>query len=407
MNGLSRVSTFAFTVLFGGVCSGCTSDDASPPAGVGGGGTGGSGGIPTGGTGGTGTPMGGAAGNGGTSGGAGGSAPSGGTGGSGSSGKAPDGFTLTPGLTIVDSPDCSGSLSVSCSGYCATTSQEMNGCQALGIARIVSDLARDDDGMFMSFQGSGSSTLSSVDAASGTLVELARPPGDNMHPDLALDATTLYFDSNNPRDNMVNNTLYAIPRAGGEITELLPGMPNSSVFVVTGGRLYAKIALDPEVHEIELSDGTTTVHERDVTSMELDGNDIVFAEGGNLYRAPNADLSGASLLGTPATTLLGVSADFVFAVGGQDAERAVRRFPKAGGAGEVVRTLGNGELAALASDAIVFTHTDGARHYVCTVTLAGASPTIHGYVDAAPQIIAADAQHAYATVGFNLVRLKR
>jgi hypothetical protein len=283
----------------------------------------------------------------------------------------------------------------------------MNGCQALGLARIVSDLARDDDGMFLSFQGSGSSTLSSVDAASGTLVELARPPGDNMHPDLALDATTLYFDSNNPRDNMVNPTLYAIPRAGGEITELLSGMPNSSVFVVTGGRLFAKVALEPEVHEIDLADAATTVHERDVTSMELDGNDILFAEGGNLYRAANADLSAASLLGMPATTLLGVSSDFVFAVGGEAAERAVRRFPKAGGAGEVVRTLGDGELAALASDAIVFTHTEGSRHFLCTVTLAGAAPTILGYVDSAPQIIGADAQHAYATVGFNLVRMKR
>ncbi len=97
----------------------------------------------------------------------------------------------------------------------------------------------------------------------------------------------------------------------------------------------------------------------------------------------------------------------MYALGGADTERAVRRFPKAGGSGQVVDALDSAALVALANDALAFTHKNSSRYYICAVGLDGNSPTIHGYVSSAPDLLAADEHYIYATVGFNMLRLKR
>ena len=280
-----------------------------------------------------------------------------------------------------------------------TAEHETNGCQALATARIFSEVARDSNGTYFSEQRSGSSSLWSADPATGALVQLAQPSGDNMHIRLALDDQLLYFIS--------DETLYSIPRGGGQPTQLLPNLPNPDRFAVVAGRMFAKVALSPEVDEIDLTQGTTTKHDSDVTSLLRDGNDLYFAVDNAVYRAPGGDYSAATMLGSPATTLLGFASDSVYALGGADTERAVRRFPKAGGGGQAVYALDSAGHAALANDALAFTHKNGTRYYICTAGLDGNSPTIHGYVSSAPDLLAADEQYIYATVGFNMVRLKR
>lgn len=318
----------------------------------------------------------------------------------GGSTKAPDGFMLAPGVDLSGEPaTCSGFPDVSCSGRCTTAMQEANGCQALAAARIFSEIARDASGIFVSEQGSSNSHLWSIDAATGTLVELAKQPGDNMHLRLALDDQRLFFIS--------DRTLFSVPRAGGEPSQLLPALPNANEFAVVGGRMFAKIALDPEVHEIDLAQGTSIVHERDATSLLRDGDDLFFAQAGDLYRAVGADIAAASKIASPVTTILGLVGDSLYAVGGAEAERAVRRFPMAGGNGETVFTLGAKGLVALANDGIAFTRQDGARHYVCTAGLDGKAPTVHGYLSTAPSLLAVDEHHVYVTFGFNMVRMKR
>jgi hypothetical protein len=319
---------------------------------------------------------------------------------SGGSAKAPDGFMVASGVDLSGEPaTCSGFPDVSCSGRCTTQTQEANGCQALAAVRVFTEFARDASGIFVSEQRSGSSSLWSIDAATGTLVQLAEPPGDNMHLRLALDDQLLYFIS--------ARTLFSVPRAGGEPSQLLPELPNSDQFAVVGGRMFAKIALDPEVHELDWAQGTSTVHQRDATSLLRDGNDLYFAEAGALYRAVGADMAAAAMLASPVTTILGFVGDSLYAVGGADTERAVRRFPKAGGNGETVFTLGAKALAALANDRVAFTRQDGARHYICSVGLDGKAPTIHGYLSTAPSLLAVDEHYVYVTFGFNMVRMKR
>jgi hypothetical protein len=311
-----------------------------------------------------------------------------------------DGIVPAPGLDLTgDAANCDGVSNTSCSGHCVTAQQETNGCQALATARIFSEVARDSNGTYFSEQRSSSSSLWSADPATGALVQLAEPPGDNMHLRLALDDQLLYFIS--------DQTLYSIPRGGGQPTQLLPNLPNPDKFAVVAGRMFAKVALSPEVDEIDLTQGTTTKHDSDVTSLLSDGNDLYFAVGNAVYRAQGGDYSAATMLASPATTLLGFASDSVYALGGTDTDRAVRRFPKAGGSGQVVYALGSVGLAALANDALAFTHKNGTRYYICTVGLDGSSPTIHGYLSSAPDLLAADEHYIYATFGFNMVRLKR
>jgi hypothetical protein len=307
---------------------------------------------------------------------------------------------IAPGVDLSGEPaTCTGYPDVSCSGQCPTATQEANGCQALAAARIFSEVARDAKGIFISEQRSSSSSLWSIDGATGTLVQLAEPPGDNMHLRLALDDQLLYFIS--------NRTLYSVPRAGGEPTQLLPDLPNANEFAVIGGRMFAKIALEPELHEIDIAQGTSTVHGRDTTSLLGDGNDLYFGEAGSLYRAVGADMSAASMLASPVAIILGFVGDSLFAIGGADAERAIRRFPKGGGNGELVIGLGSKGLAALANDGVAFTFPDGGRHYVCTAGLDGKAPTVHGYLSTEPSLLAVDEHYVYATFGFNMVRMKR
>lgn len=351
------------------------------------------------------SPNSGAAGNGGTSSGVGGAMSSGGVsagsaGAQSGNGKAPDGFMVTSGVDLSGEPTkCTGYPDVECSGRCPTDKQEINNCQAVAAARIFSEVARDASGNFISEQRSSSSALWSIDAATGTLMPLAQPPGDNVHLRMALDEQLLYFIS--------DRTLFSVPRAGGEPSQLLPELPNTEQFAVLGGRLFAQISLDPELHEIDLAQGTSVVHDRDATSLLRDGNDLYFAEGGSLYLAVGANIAGATNIASPVTTILGFVGDSLYAIGGADAERTVRRFPKAGGTGEVVVTLGAKGVAALANDAVAFSRPDGTKHYVCTVGLDGKSPTVHGYLSSQPALLAADAGHVYATFGFNMVRMKR
>jgi len=315
-------------------------------------------------------------------------------------GSGVDGFTLAPGLELLNDPTtCDGFSNVACSGHCVTKTAETNGCGALATARIFSEFVRDEHGLYASEQRSGSSSLWSVDPTSGTLMQLAQPPGDNMHLRLALGDDQLYFIS--------NKTLFSVPRTGGPIAELLPNLPNAIQFVVLGGSMFAKIALDPELDELALAGGAKTVHMRDATSLARDGNNLYFAEAGTLYRTTGADLATAAVLGSSVTTILGFSGDWLYALGGTGAERAIRRFPKAGGNGTLVFSLGATGLAALANDAIAFTRQVGTRQYVCTVDLEGKAPTIRGYLAAAPALLAADEHYVYVTMGFNMVRVKR
>ncbi len=372
----SLVAWVALTLALGG----CGNDEASPPNASSAGSSGSSGNA-----------------SGGSAAGSGGAQA---TGGASGSGKAPDGFTIAPGVDLSGEPaTCSGFPDIACSGRCTTQMQEANGCQALAAARVFSEIARDASGTFISEQRSSSSSLWSIDGATGTLLQLAEPPGDNMHLRLALDDQLLYFIS--------NHTLYSVPRAGGEPSELLPELPNANEFAVVGGRMFAKIALEPEVHELDWAQGTSVVHNRDTTSLLREGTDLYFAEAGTLYRAVGADIAAASMLASPVTTILGFVGDSLYAVGGADTERAVRRFPKAGGNGEVVFTLGAQGLAALANDGVAFTRQDGSRHYVCTVGLDGKTPTVHGYLSTAPSLLAADEHYVYVTFGFNMARMER
>ena len=377
------VAWVALTFALGG----CGNDETSPShaASAGSGGSSGSGvGATNGGVGGT-TSAGGAAGSGGAQAG---------------SGKAPDGFMVTSGVDLSGDPAaCTGFPDIACSGRCPTEQQEANNCQALAAARIFSEVARDGNGNFISEQRSGSSALWSIDGATGTLLKLAQPPGDNMHLRMALDEQLLYYIS--------DRTLFSVPRAGGEPSQLLPELPFTQQFAVAGGRLFAKISLDPEVHEIDLAQGTSVVHERDATSLLRDGDDLYLAVAGALYRATGGDVPAAANIASPVTTILGLVGDSIYAIGGVDAERTVRRFPKTGGNGEVVVTLGAKGIAALANDGVAFSRQDGTRHYVCSVGLDGKSPTVHGYLTTQPALLAADAGHVYATYGFNLVRMKR
>jgi hypothetical protein len=380
VNKSSRLSKRSLALCAGLLfaLSGCGKDDDSPSASAGSGGLGSTGGT-------TGTS---------------GAAGSGGSQAVGGTGSAPDGFTLTPGLDLSNDPGkCDGVSSISCSGHCVTKTEETTGCQALATARIFSEVARDDNGIFFSEQRSSSSSLWSVDPASGTLVQLAEPPGDNMHLRLALGDEVLYFVS--------NRTLYSVPRTGGEPTELLPELPNTNLFEVVDQRLFAKISLDPEVHELDLAGGAPLVHNLDPTSFARDGNDLYYAESDSLYQSAGADLSAVTALGAPATKILGITGDRLYALGGTGEERAVHRFSKTGNDGEVVFVLGSTGLAALASDAVAFTRQDGSRHYICTVDLEGNAPTIHGYLPDAPALLAADETFVYATMGFNLIRIRR
>jgi hypothetical protein len=78
--------------------------------------------------------------------------------------------------------------------------------------------------------------------------------------------------------------------------------------------------------------------------------------------------------------LLGIAGDWIHAVGGAATERAIRRFPKAGGAGEQLRPLGAKEMASLTDDALLFTRQDGARLYICASAVDGKNPTIYGFL---------------------------
>ena len=110
----------------------------------------------------------------------------------------------------------------------------------------------------------------------------------------------------------------------------------------------------------------------------------------------------------PVETLLGISGDWIHAVGGAGAERATRRFPKAGGAGERLRTLAAKEMASLADDALLFTRQEGARLYLCASGLDGKSPTIYGFLQTSELgFLTADHNFVYAVHGFNMVRFKR
>lgn len=343
----------------------------------------------------------GAAGTGGSSGdGSGGAlAGAGGKAGSTSSG-VPDGFTLAPGLTLLDVPECDDFSSTSCNGHCVTTAEPSNGCQAVLLVLAVSEFARDDAGLYFSRQASSYSLLYELAADTGAPLELARPPGDNVSVGLSLADDLLYFD--------VRSTLFSIPRAGGDISEPLAQLPVTGQFVVVGDRVFSDDPFDPEVHEIDLNDGSTVVHPRNVTSMLRDGTDLYFVEADTLYLASGAKFDATRELAPgPVGTLLGIEGDHVYALGGTDSERAVRRFPKTGGTSELIRTLGSKGTAALGPDAVVFTHTERDREFVCTVDLAGKHPTIHGYLPAAPSLLAASANHLYAAIGFNLVRLAR
>jgi hypothetical protein len=140
-----------------------------------------------------------------------------------------------------------------------------------------------------------------------------------------------------------------------------------------------------------------------------DGSDLYFAEAGMLKKAAGADLDAATMLAPgPVETLLGISGDWIYGVGGADAERAVRRFPKGGGGGEVLRTLGAKEMASLGDDALLFTRQDGARQYVCAAGLDGKNPTIYGFLETSGlSFLTADSNFIYAVKGFNMVRFKR
>jgi hypothetical protein len=325
----------------------------------------------------------------------------GGAAGAPASGAVPAGFTLTSGLQLLDVPKCDDFNNTSCSGNCVTEDTATNGCQAVALVRIFSELARDENGTYFSLQGSGNSDLAKLDPTTGMLVDLAAPPGDNEHVRLALGDDVIYFDS--------QNALFSIPRAGGAITPLLPHLPFVNQFVVVGQRLFASISLSTELDEIALSDGTTTVHARDVASMVRDGSDIYFAQADALYRAPGADFDAAVMLAAgPAASLLGVAGDWIYALGGADAERAIRRYPKAGGEGQIIWTLGSRGAAALSNDALVFTLQDSLRQYVCTVDLEGKKPTIVGYLSlSGVSFLASDPSYVYAVTGFNLLRFKR
>lgn len=314
--------------------------------------------------------------------------------------SGPAGFTLAPGLELLNDPsNCDGVSSISCSGHCVTKTEETTGCQALATARIFSDVARDGNGVFFSEQRSSSSSLWSVDPASGALVQLAEPPGDNRHIRLALGDELLYF--------VDDRTLFSVPREGGEPAQLLSELPNTDLFEVVDQRLFAKVALDPEVHEFDLAGGAPVVHALDPTSFARDGNDLYYAETASLYQSVGADLSSATALGAPATQILGFTGDRLYALGGAGEERAVHRFSKTGDGGEVVFVLGSSGLAALANDAVAFSRQDGSRHYICTVDLEGNAPTIHGYLPNSPSLLAADASFVYVTMGFNMLRIRR
>ena len=120
--------------------TGCGNDGGSPSAssGASGGESGGSSGV-----------GGGSSGVGGGS--SGGGAPSAGTSSAGA--PAPDGFTLAPGLTLLDNPTtCDDISNIACSGHCVTKTEETSGCQALATARIFSEVARDEQGVYVSEQ---------------------------------------------------------------------------------------------------------------------------------------------------------------------------------------------------------------------------------------------------------------
>jgi hypothetical protein len=201
-----------------------------------------------------------------------------------------------------------------------------------------------------------------------------------------------------------------MPRAGGDGTQLPPELPFINQFeVVDDKRLFGKVSLDPEVDEIDIVDGTKTPHSRDASSLLRDGSDLYFAEAGVLKKATGADLDAATMLAAgPVETLLGIAGDWIYGVGGADAERAVRRFPKAGGAAEVLRTLGAKETASLGDNALLFTRQDGTRQYVCAAGLDGKNPIIYGFLETSGvSFLTADANFIYAVTGFNVVRFKR
>ncbi|MEP7052011.1 MAG: hypothetical protein ABJB12_16720, partial [Pseudomonadota bacterium] len=173
-----------------------------------------------------------------------------------------------------------------------------------------------------------------------------------------------------------------------------------------GGRMFAQIALDPEIDELQLSDGSKTVLNHDTTSLARDGNDIYFAESEKLFRAANADFSAPTMLAAASHEILGFSGDWVYTVAGTGADRTVHRVSKADGSDQMVFKIGAG-LAALAKDAVAFTLHEGSRFFVCTVDLQGHTPTILGYLAGSPSLLAADEHYVYATVAFNLLRVKR
>jgi hypothetical protein len=313
----------------------------------------------------------------------------------------PAGFTLTSGLELLGVPNCDDLSTASCSGNCVTEYTAANGCQAVALLQMFWELARDANGTYFSLQSRGISDVAKLDPTAGRLVDLAAPPGDNQYVRLALGDDVIYFDS--------ENALFSVPRAGGEVTPLLPHLPFVNQFVVVGQRLFASIVLSSELDEIALSDGTTTVHARNVASMVREGSDIYFAEADALYRAPGADFDAAVMLAAgPAARLLGVAGDWIYALGGADAERAIRRYPKAGGEGQILWTLGSNGTASLSNDALVFTTQDSIRQYVCTVDLDGKKPTIVGYLTVAgASFLAADPSYVYAVSGYDLLRFKR
>lgn len=239
----------------------------------------------------------------------------------------------------------------------------------VALARIFTELARDEQGTYFSLQGSGTSTIVQLDNSSASLISLAAPPGDNQHVHLSLGDEVIYF--------AYRETLYSIPRTGGDITQLLTGVPTNNQFVVVGQRAFFDLALEPELHELPLDGGEPVVHARDVTSLLRDGSDLYFAQGGELYRASGADVSAAQSVAVGSIkALLGSSGDWIYGTGGADTDWGVWRFPKSGGDRQKILSLPYGTPVALADNALVFVQRDESFTYVCSVDLDGKTPTM-------------------------------
>jgi hypothetical protein len=213
---------------------------------------------------------------------------------------------------------------------------------------------------------------------------------------LALADDTLYFQA--------QESLYSIPRTGGSTSTVLASISVFGQMLAVGQRLFVNETSTRPLSEIDMTSGTVTQHELGITGMARDGSDIYFTQADGLYRAPNADFANVQTLTAAKATLLGVAGNYVYLLVGSE----VQRLPKAGGDAQTVLTVDPKGKVALANDALVFTQSATDRVYICTASLDGTHPTVHGYLPAGvPSLLNADAKHVYAVQGFYMVHFGR